>query len=297
MRIPYELFPRVCAIGAFCYAMGAIAGTTNPIGAARVALVTERPTLSRTAPDNRDLVFGAAPRGSYAEDAAIYEPIADYLSRVTGRRVVYRHSDNWLSYSKDMTSGAYDLVFDDPALNSWRIERIDHRPLVKLSDDLVFVVVARADDPRVKELKHLAGHGVCAYAAPNLGTLTLMSQFDNPVRRPVIVESRSWDDAYRSLMDGKCAGIVMPLKYEQNLRADTVKVLYQHRPLPNQAFSAGPRVPADLQETIRKALLSDAGREATAKLREVYAAKEFVTASPAEYAGLGKLLQNELYYY
>lgn len=295
MRVPYRFLAVVSAL----YLAANVAGAaSDQVRSTRVALaMPEQRAVNPAATGNGELIFGAAPRGSYADDRAIYQPIVEYLSRVTGKRVVYRHSDNWLSYSKNMTSGAYDLVFDDPALNGWRIERMDHRPLVKLPDDLVFVVLTRADDSKVKELKQLAGHRVCAYTAPNLGTLTLMSEFDNPVRRPVIVESRSWDDSYRNLIDKQCAAVVIPLKHAQTLRMDTMKVLYQLRPSPNQAFSAGPRVPIELQEKIRAALLSDTGKEATAKLRETYAAKELIPASTAEYAGLGKLLRNELYYY
>lgn len=299
MQVPYKILSHVLAAGVLCVAMNfAAAATTSQAGATKVALAKPEPRAINTVPaGNGEIVFGAAPHGSHAEDSAVYQPIADYLSRVTGKHVVFRHADSWLSYSKNMTSGAYDLVFDDPALNGWRLERIDHRPLVKLSDDLVFVVLARADDAKIKELKQLAGHRVCAGTAPNLGTLTFMSQFDNPVRRPVILESRSWDESYQNLADGKCSASIVPLKYAQTLRPDTVKVLYQHRPLPNQAFSAGPRISTDVQEKIRAALLSDAGKEATAKLREIYAAKELTAASSAEYAGLGKLLRNELYYY
>ena len=61
---------------------------------------------------NSPLVFSAPPRGSYAEEAAIYEPIVQLLSKVIGRKVDYKYSDNWLSYSKEMTEGGYDIVFD-----------------------------------------------------------------------------------------------------------------------------------------------------------------------------------------
>src|SRR5581483_10247026 len=128
------------------------------------------------------------------------------------------------------------VVFDGPAFNGWRIERMNHAPLVKLTDEVVFVVVARSDAP-ITQLKQLAGHRVCAIPAPDAGALSLLSQFDNPARQPVIAEAKDWQDSYKRLMEGKCAGSVMPQKVLSTLDRKAVKVIYQHKPLPNQTVS------------------------------------------------------------
>lgn len=244
-------------------------------------------------------VLTAPPRGSRAEEQSVYVPIADYLSKVTGKKFVYKFSDNWLSYSKEMTEGDYDLVFDGPHFNGWRMDKIGYTPLVKLPEPFVFVVVAKADDAKVRDLKELAGRSVCAHAAPNLGTLTLLSQFDNPSRQPYIIVTKGWENSFDGLVQGKCTATVLPLKnltkYD-NGSVKKTKILYQARPLPNQALSAGPRIPAALQEKIRQAMLSPEGRRAAAKLLDTYASKELVPATRQEYAGLGNLLKDNLYY-
>lgn len=247
-----------------------------------------------------ELVFSAPPRGSYQEEVAIYKPVVDFLSQVIGKTVVYRYSDNWLSYSKDMTTDVYDIVFDGPAFNGWRIENLGHTPLVRLPEDFVFVIITKAGNDNLKQVKDLAGRLICAHAPPNLGTLTLLSQFDNPAREPVIVETKGWDNAYKALIDGKCAATVLPLKnlgkYDNGATKQT-KILYQHKPMPNQAFSVGPRIAPELYNKIIQALLSEEGKQATAKLRAAYAGKDFIRATPAEYAGLGELLKSSLYYH
>lgn len=246
-----------------------------------------------------DLVFSAPPRGSFQEESAMYQPVVEYLSRIIGRNVVFQHSDNWLSYSKDMTEGRFDIVFDGPAFNGWRIEKMGHTPLVKLPEDFVFVIVAKNDNDRVKQLKDLAGRKVCAHAPPNLGTLTLQAQFDNPAREPWIVEVKGWDNAYKALMKGECVATVLPIKnLTKNDKGPNrmAKILYQHKPLPNQAISVGARIPPALHAKIAQALLSDEGKRATEKLRAAYAGKNFVPASRAEYAGLGDMLKSSIYY-
>ncbi len=250
-------------------------------------------------PKSTDLVFSAPPRGAYAEEVATYQPIVEYLSRVTGQKFRYQYSDNWLSYSKDMTAGGYDLVFDGPAFNGWRMTRMQHTPLIKLPEDFIFVVVTRKDNTQITELKQLAGRKVCAHAPPNLGTLTMLSQFENPSRVPSILETKGWDAAYKAVAEGKCVGTVLPLQNltKNDKEKNAMRVLYKHRPMPNQAFSAGPRIPAAMQAKIKEALLSEEGRAVTAKLRGLYAGKNFVPATAEEYAGLGQLLKDSLYYY
>lgn len=248
---------------------------------------------------NSPLVFSAPPRGSYAEEVTIYEPIVQLLAKIIGRKIEYKYSDNWLSYSKEMTEGRYDIVFDGPAFNGWRIEKLSHTPLVRLPEDFIFVVVAKAGNDRIKNLKDLAGRMICAHAPPNLGTLTLLSQFDNPARQPVIVETKGWDNAYKALMDDKCVATVLPLKNLSKNDAGAqrlTKTLYQHKALPNQAFSVGPRIAPELHTKIAKALLSEEGKQATAGLRTAYASKDFIQATRQEYADLGELLKSSLYY-
>lgn len=244
-----------------------------------------------------EYVFGAPPAGTYNQRAAIYRPIADFLTRVTGKHFVYRPSDNWLSYSRDMTRGDYDLVFDSAALNSWRIERIEHTPILRLAGDTSYVVVTRADQSKIEKLEQLAGRRVCAPQPPAVATLTLLSQFDNPARQPVIAETNGWSETYRKLAQGKCAGGIMPRKYLNKIDHSELKVLYRHGPLPNPALSAGPRVSPQLRNLIRQALLTPQGKLATAKLRAAHDGADLIPARGQDYAGLGKLLKNSVYYY
>lgn len=301
-----RVFSRLLGVGLLSLALGSVADNgPRADGTTKVAFIPpDRPLESTidkapaaTMTSDGDFVFSAPPRGSYAEEVAAYQPIVDYLSRVTGKRFVYKYSDNWLTYSKDMTSGGYDLVFDGPAFNGWRIDRMNHTPIVKLPEDFVFVVITRKDNAQVTELRHLAGRKVCAHAPPNLGTLTMLSQFDNPARQPFIVETKGWDNAYKALVEGKCAGTVVPIKNMEKNDRGTMRVIYRHRALPNQAFSAGPRITPEMRTKIQQALLSEEGKVATANLRSVYAGKDFVAARTEEYAGLGQMLKDSLYYY
>lgn len=304
--------PAVTTAALAVLSQTAVGAEAAPAARAQKTAFAPSSSVSRSGPMTRDksfytaagteanpLVFSAPPRGPKEDEIATYQPIADMLTAATGKKFVYRYSDNWLNYSKEMVKGSYDLVFDGPAFNGWRINHLEHTPLVKLPEDFVFVIVTGANSAHIKEVRHLAGRKVCAHSPPNLGTLTLLSQFDNPARQPTIMTIKGWQRAYEGLVAGECEGTILPVQIlgKVDKEGRKTRVLYKHRAMPNNAFSAGPRISADMQNNIRSALLSEQGRSATARLRSKYAGKDFVLATRDEYASLGALLKDSIYYY
>ncbi len=253
------------------------------------------PTLLPT--ENNELVLSAAPREEGAEADAIFVPVAEYLSTILGKKVVFRHAGNWGVYQGLMQKGAYDIVFDGPHFNSWRVDRAQHNVLVKVPGDHVFVVLVKKDNDKIRELKQLAGRTLCAHAPPNLGTLTALNEFDNPARQPIIVNIDGWKNIYAGIMDGKCVAGVIPLKKLEQFEKDSsgkTKIVFRGATLPDNAISAGPRLNTQDQEKIARALLSPEGEKASTRLREKYASgKSFSAASNKEFAGLSTYLKNE----
>jgi ABC-type phosphate/phosphonate transport system substrate-binding protein len=245
------------------------------------------------------ITFSAPPRDSEEEGRRRFEPLAEYLSKTLGKKVVYRHPGSWGVYQGAMQKGAYDLVFDGPHFNGWRMEKLDYSVLVKAPGDFSQVVVVRKDNT-ASDLKRLAGRKVCAHEPPNLGTLIMQGAFDNPARQPLIVVVHGYKHIYQALLDGKCEAAVLPKKHLEKFDRErgAMRVVYQSKPLPNQALSAGPRISAEDRVRIAAALLAPEAAAPTAKMREAYmGGKPFVATSNAEYAGLGKYLSNEWGYY
>lgn len=247
--------------------------------------------------ESHQLVLSAAPREDDDEAQRIYGPVAEFLSKVLGKQVVFKHVGNWGAYQAFMQKGAYDLVFDGPHFNSWRISSSQHNVLVKVPGEHTFVVVVQKDNDKVRELKQLGGRTLCASAPPNLGTLTALNEFDNPSRQPLIVNTDGWKDIYQGVLSGKCVAAVLPLKKLEQFEKDSghqTKIVFRGAVLPDNALSAGPRLSPTEQDKITRALLSPEGEQATARLRGKYGYnKPFVAASNKEFAGLGTYLRNE----
>lgn len=244
------------------------------------------------------LVFTAAPRETAEEGAAIYGPIADYLAQAIGRKVVYRHPRTWGAYRTEMLNGAYDLVFDGPHFNSYRAEKLNHNILVKIPTGHEFVAIVKKDEP-FASAREMVGRTFCAHAPPNLGTLILLGQFDNPARQPMILNTEGWDRIYAGVVSGRCTGGVLPLANLKKLdKEGRTKIVYQARAIPNQALSAGPRLTANEQALIVEALLAPEAAGPTERLRAAYKVGEHLAAtSNREYAGLADYLKTEWGFY
>ena len=194
-----------------------------------------------------------------------------------------------------MRKGAYDLVFDGPHFVSWRMAHLKHVPLAKLPGNLAFVVVVRKDNKSINEIKDLAGRSVCGMAPPNLATLTLYRQFDNPARQPLVKEIRSFEVAYQDVLGGKCMAAVMRDQMLNKLDKDknAVRVIFRSPGVPNQAFSAGPRFSTEERNKITDALLSAEARAQLPQFFNRYSKdKDLLRANDAEFRDLIILLKD-----
>jgi ABC-type phosphate/phosphonate transport system substrate-binding protein len=247
-----------------------------------------------------ELIFSAPPREPAEVAKELYEPIAAYLSKAIGKKVTFRYPGSWGVYQGTMQKGGYDLVFDGPHFNGWRMAKLQHNILVKIPNDFTFVTVTKRENDKITNIKQLAGLTVCAHAPPNLGTLTLLSQFDNPARQPVLISTDGWDNIYKGMVAGLCVAAVMPTKTLEKLDKSgaATKIIHKAKSLPNNALSASPRVSPEDQEKIARALVSSEASGPTEKFRQAYnVGKGFVPANKQEFVGLGELLKNEWGYY
>ena len=253
----------------------------------------------RIVEEQEALVFTAPPRETPEAGIEIYQPVADYLSQAIGKKVRYKHPGTWGVYRTEMLKGSYDIIFDGPHFNSYRMEKLSHNILVKIPERHEFAVIVRKDKTAYQNMSQMAGRSFCTHAPPNLGTLVLLSQFDNPSRQPVIISTNGWENIYNGVASGKCAGGVLPMANLKKVdKANLVRVIFKTAAMPNQAFSAGPRVSLEDQMKLAQALASPDAGAPTERLRAAYKVGDgFALASNQEYHGLAEYLRNEWGYY
>jgi ABC-type phosphate/phosphonate transport system substrate-binding protein len=301
-------FRLIPALGLTAFALAALsapARAADPAAAQKVsyvptataiagpALLDKAPAASAT--ERGTYVLSAPPHESAQAAAEVYAPLAEYLSRVTGKDVIFRHPANWIAYQAEMRKGAYDLVFDGPHFNAWRASHLQHNILVKAPGEHSFVVAVKKGNDKLRELKQLTGRAICGMSPPDLGSLTVLNEFDNPMRQPVIRNTAGWDKIYAAMQAGQCAAAILPARHlaKYDPQGTAARVLFKARAFPSQALSAGPHVsPAD-QAKIARALTSPEARLATARLRDSYALSgDFLPVAKDEYAGVAGILKD-----
>ncbi len=245
------------------------------------------------------LVFTAPPRETLEVAKENYQPVAAYLSQVIGKKVRYKYPGTWGVYRTEMLKGSYDIIFDGPHFNSYRMEKLSHNILVKIPERHEFAVIVKKDGNPFHNIRQMAGRTFCTHAPPSLGTLVLLSQFDNPSRQPVLINTQGWDKIYEGVVAGKCVGGILPvLNLKKYDRTGQTRIVFKTPAMPSQAFSAGPRVSPEDQAKIARALASPDAAGPTEKLRAAYkVGNSFVLADNQEYNGLAEYLRNEWGYY
>lgn len=241
-----------------------------------------------------DLVFSAPPRETSNSGDDMYGPVAEYLSKALGRKVVYKHPGNWLSYQFDIQRDKYDIVFDGPHFVSWRMTAHQHEPLAKVPGKLQFYVVVR-EESKITELGQLGGRPICGLAPPNLATLTVQAEFPNVARQPSIVNAKGFKQAYQMMRAGVCQAAVLPKRTWTDLVEGKpgVRTIFQSAGVPNQAFTASKRLSSADKHKLAQALLGpEANTRMALFMKEYTKGKGFEKTASADYVGYAGLLKN-----
>ena len=251
-----------------------------------------------------ELVMTAPPRELPEAGEKIYAPLAEYLSGILGEKVVYKHPKNWLQYQRDVRHDVYDIVFDGPHFVSWRVAHLNHDVLVKLPGTLEFVIVVNKDDQEIKQLNNLIGKKICGIPPPNLATLTVIEQFQNPVRQPIIWGVKGgFPSVFQTFRKGGCRAAVFRTTFYEKRLTDkdraTMRVLYRSKALPNQAISVSSRVNSKYKkEIIRSLTLDEKGKLAAQGIVKRFGGKKatpFIAATKDEYSDHTMLLEGVVF--
>lgn len=264
--------------------------------ASAVAVATVLFVANLSSASAADYVFVAPPRDAGGSEADVYQPVADYLSAVTGKKITYRFPQNYVVYQAEMQQGKYDVVFDGPHFIAWRVAMRQHEPLARLPGKLAFVVIVHKDNEAIKDVKDLKGRTVCGFAPPNLATLTLYDQFDNPMRQPVVREVKSFKEAYDGVLGGKCVAAVLRDNAYARFDKETgnvTRVIFRSEGFANQGFTAGPRFSAEERRKMAQALLApEAQRKMKAFFERYNKDKQLMPTTATEFQGLARLLKD-----
>jgi ABC-type phosphate/phosphonate transport system substrate-binding protein len=258
-------------------------------GAAGIALCAGL-MLSATAAADLDMTI--QPVLSEQETVQIYQPLADYIGKVMGQKVVIKTSRDFSEYwvtQKD--NNPFEVIVDNAFFTDFRNEREGWVSLVKLPGLISYSLVASAANP-VYETSELVGKKIASLIPPAPSGIFLGQMFRNPLRQPAIVPTTSAKDALKLLLDGKvdAAIIPTPMANEAMTNGEDLLVIKTSVQIPHSALSVSPKVDEAMREKLTKALLeADQDKQGQAVLKSLNISN-FEPADPSLYSGLMQYL-------
>jgi ABC-type phosphate/phosphonate transport system substrate-binding protein len=218
-----------------------------------------------------------------------YQPLAQYLSEMTGQDIKLIAARNFFTFWESMKQdGKYDLVLSAAHLTDYLIERRNYHPLAKLPDSVSFSLVTGADTLLFSP-DELIGQKIATLGSPSMGAVKLAELFPNPLRQPIIIEVANSQAAVAAVQSGKAVAAIIPSPLVQQYPdLNTIKTTEQ---TPHMCLTASGEISPELQKSLSKALL-DAGK--TQKGQAMLKALNlpgFQPATSKQYAGFANLLE------
>jgi len=247
-----------------------------------------------------EYIFTAPPREGEMAGITVYGPLVHKLTHLLGEKVVYEQPDSWLEYSKKMRNGEYDIVFDGPHFNAWRVKHLGHILVASLPGKLQFHLITFKRYQSINTSEELVGRTICAMPSPNLATDMVLTLFKNPSVQPQIYDVKGgFKEMYESFKNGDCLATIMRVNAFDKLsqaEKDKLKIIATTLALPNQTFSVSKRLQKKVGE-LRKFLLSEDGSAAGQKILARYAkgATHFVTVENDQFSGAEKFLEDVVF--
>ena len=248
--------------------------------------------LSASTAFSAELVLTAPPRENAQKGMELYGPIAEKLTEVLGKKVVYMQPKSWAEYANNMRDGKYDIVFDGPHFVAWRQKNLKHEPIASLQ----FYIVTNKNNGAINNKRDLIGKKICGMPSPHLATDLIYDLFKNPVLQPNIYEVRGGQrKSLQAFKEGKCDATIFRTTLYKRLpkeEKDKLKIVAKTRKLPNQTISVSQRLHKNAKK-IAQFLVSKEGSITANNLLTRYSKKKktFVKASPTKFVGASDILE------
>ena len=218
--------------------------------------------------------LGIVPQFEQRKLFATWKPIADELARRTGLEIRLVVALTVPEFEGALARGSYDFVYANP----FHILRVrdsqGYIPLVRDRDPLRGILVVRRGSP-VTSVQALAGKSLAVPSPNSLGaSLLLRADLERLFGvHMTMVNAGNHSSAYLHALDGladAAGGVQKTLAEQAPGVRENLRVIYTTRPMPSHPVAAHPRVPRDVRERVRKALLdmamTPAGRASLAEV-------------------------------
>lgn len=240
-----------------------------------------------------DLVLIIQPILTEEQTQRAYQPLAEYLGKVTGKRCVIRTLPNFLAYWEiARQDSGYHLVLDAAHFTDYRAQKMGFKVLAKIPDTVSYSLIVGSGALVIDPIE-LVGRTVATPGAPSIGAARLNAMFPNPVRQPIILDSGTAEEGIQMVLKNKAQAAIVPtpLVSQQMAQGGGISVVTTTEPIPHIALSASPKLEADVREKIRAAMVNAGNTEDGKKMLKGINFERFDPANEKIYAGQSSILK------
>lgn len=209
-------------------------------------------------PADQGLVLAIQPVLSEAQTREAFMPLAQYISKVTGKKISISTVPNFMSYWSKMVAGQKGIIYLDAAhFTAYRARKQGYRVLAKVPDSVSYTLIVR-DADMIFDPSELTAKRIATLGSPSIGAARLNGMFPNPSRQPIIVEVEDSQKGISMLLDNKVFAAIIPTPIVNKAMTDgvSISVVTTTEPIPHIALSASPDLNKVMVEKIRQALIS-----------------------------------------
>ena len=242
---------------------------------------------------NDELVLMVQPILSEEKTIKAFQPLADYITKLTGKKCVVRAMPNFFAYWDIIRrTGSYDLVLDAAHFTDYRARKMNFEILAKIPDTVSYSLIV-PENTLIFDPIELMGKTVATLGPPSIGAARLSAMFPNPMRQPIMVEVSSSAEGMDLVVNGRVHAAILPtpLVSQRMSGEGGIVVVTTTEPIPHIAISASPRMNKAMRDQIRSALLTADKTEAGKKMLEGIGFPKFDPATPEVYADQSNILK------
>lgn len=244
--------------------------------------------------------IGIVPQFEIRHIRKIWNPIIDEIEKESGVRLQLIGSPNIPDFENEFNAGRFDFAYMNPYHMLVAEKTQGYIPLVRDNGRKLHGILVVRKDSKIHSVKDLNGKKI-AFPAPNaLGASLLMrANLTNDFKikyKPVYVKTHS--SVYLNVVINQTAaggGVQKTLNQQKNNIQDALRILHRTPGVAPHPLTAHPRVPVEIREKVKTALLK-LGKTRTGKsLLASIPMKQIGPAKFEDYFSLNKLNLADFY--
>jgi len=218
----------------------------------------------------------------------IWQPVLNYMEKETGYRFELVGSPTINAFEAEFLDGEFDFVYMNPYHLIMASKSVGYLPLVRDVGRELYGVLVVEKSGGINEVKELSGK-IIAFPAPNaLGASLQMRQELTDIFK-IEFSSRyvkTHDSVYLNVLLGEASaggGVQKTLDQQKEPIRNSLRIIHRTTPVPPHPFAVHPRVPKQVADRVKKALLNLGASESGRALLAEIPIKQIGTATLEEY--------------